>query len=147
MKNLWVLVGAALLAACAPAVSSKPKICPPELSTPILSNSLTPDTEPDSFCFSDVIDAEPDTSKTIYSNFITVRGINQVVPIKASHGTTIWVNDQYLEYFSESSTLKTVRAGDKVQVLVSASNLRNTETVTIISIGSVSSTFSVTTKR
>jgi hypothetical protein len=147
MKNLWVLVGAAMLVSCAPAVSSGPKICPPELSTPIFSTSLTPDTEPDSFCFSDVIDAEPDTAKAVYSNIITVRGINQIVPIKASHGATIWVNDQFLEYFSESSTLKTVKAGDRVQVLVSASNVRGEQTITTISIGSVSSTFRVTTKR
>jgi hypothetical protein len=146
MKNLWILVGAALVVSCAPATSSGPKICPPELSTPIISSSLTPDTEPDSFCFSDVINAEPDTAKAIYSNIITVRGINQAVPIKASYGTTIWVNDLYLEYFSPDSTLKTVKAGDRVQVLVSASNLPNTQTITTITIGSVSSTFSVTTK-
>lgn len=147
MKNLWVLVGAALLAACAPAVSNAPKICPPELSTPILSSSITPDTEPDSFCFSDVINAEPDPKIAVLSNTITVRGINQVVPIKATNGTTVYVNDQYLEYFSETSTIKTVKAGDKVKVAVSASNLPNTDTITTITIGSVSSTFRVTTKR
>ena len=147
MKNLWFLVCATLIVSCAPAVSSAPKVCPPELSTPILSNSVTPDTEPDSFCFSDITDADPDPKKAVLSNTITVRGINQVVPIKATTGTTVYVNDQYLEYFSENSTLKTVKAGDKVKVAVSASNLPNTDTITTITIGSVSSTFRVTTKR
>ncbi len=147
MKNFWVLGCVALLASCAPGVSSAPKVCPPELSTPILSSSLTPDTEPDSFCFSDVVGVEPDPVKPILSNSITVRGINQIVPIRASNGTTVYVNDQYLEYFSDSSGLKTVKAGDKVRVAVSASNMLGTDTLSTISIGSVSSTFRVTTKR
>ncbi len=147
MKNTWLLSCVAVLGACAPAASSAPKVCPPELSTPALSSSITPDTEPDSFCFSDVINAEPDTAKPVFSNIITVRGINTTVPIKASSGTTIWVNNQFLEYFSESSSLKTVKAGDRVQVLVSASNIRGEESITTITIGSVSSTFRVVTKK
>jgi hypothetical protein len=147
MKNFCFLACAALVVSCAPAATSAPKVCPPELSTPALSSSVTPDSEPDSFCFSDVTDVEPDPQKPVYSNVITVRGVNVPVPIKASNGTTVLVNDQYLEYFSDTSGLKTVKAGDKVKVAVSASNALGTDTITTITIGSVSSTFRITTKR
>jgi hypothetical protein len=145
MKKLVLLALAAALLACAPQ-NRTPKICPPEPDTPILSNSTSPDTDPDPFCFSDVIETEPDPIKPVSSNAITVRGINQAAPIRSSSQTVLYVNDQYLEYFNDNTPSKTVKPGDKVRVVVSASN-RSGETVTAtVTIGTVSSTFSVTTK-
>ena len=133
--------------ACAPQAASSPKVCPPEAATPLVSTSTTPDTDPDAFCFSDIVNADPDPSKPVTSNAITVRGINQPAPIKASRGTSVYVNDQYLEYFNDDTPAKTVKAGDKVKLLVSASNQRGETTLTTLTIGTVSSTFSVTTRR
>ncbi len=144
MKRIW-LIGIALLAACAPA-TREPKVCPPEANTPILSSSTSPDTDPDTFCFSDVVNAEPDPVIPVYSNTITVRGINQPAPITATSGTTVFVNDQYLEYFSDTPSSKTVKAGDKIKVAVSASNQRGVTQTTVVRIGAISSSFSVTTK-
>ena len=147
MKNLIWLICAAMVVSCAPQTSSAPKVCPPEANTPILSSSTSPDTDPDPFCFSDVTDAEPDPVKPVSSNAITVRGINQSAPIRSSSQTVLYVNDQYLEYFNDNTPSKTVKPGDKVRVVVSASN-RSGETVTAtVTIGTISSTFSVTTKR
>ena len=133
--------------ACAPQAASNPKVCPPEAATPLLSTSTAPDTDPDAFCFSDIVDAEPDPSKAVTSNAITVRGINRLAPLKASRGTSVYVNDQFLEYFNDDTPAKTVKAGDKVKLLVSASDGRGETTVTTLTIGTVSSTFSVTTRR
>jgi hypothetical protein len=144
MKTL-LLFGLVALVACAPQ-NRTPKICPPEANTPILSAATTPDTDPDPFCFSDVIGAEPDPVKPVSSNTITVRGINQAAPIRSSSQSVLYVNDQYLEYFNDNTPSKTVKPGDKVRVVVSASN-RSGETVTAtVTIGTVSSTFSVTSK-
>ncbi|MFN3266548.1 MAG: hypothetical protein ACK41E_06885 [Deinococcales bacterium] len=145
MKKLLIYVCAALFAACAPQ-NRTPKVCPPEPTTPIISSATTPDTDPDPFCFSDVTQVDPDPTQAVSSNSITVRGINRPAPIRSSNQTVLYVNDQYLEYFYENTPSKTVNPGDKVRVLVSPSN-RSGETVTAtVTIGTVSSTFSVTTK-
>jgi hypothetical protein len=145
MKQFILLGLAAAILACAPQ-NRTPKICPPEADTPILSSATSPDTDPDPFCFSDVTGAEPDPNKSVSSNSITVRGINQAAPIRASNQTVLYVNDQYLEYFYDNTPSKTVKPGDKVRVVVSPSN-RSGETVTAtVTIGTVSSTFSVTSK-
>jgi hypothetical protein len=145
MKQLALFALAAALLSCAPQ-NRQPKICPPEADTPILSSSTTPDTDPDPFCFSDVTGAEPDPNKSVSSNPITVRGINQPTSIRSSSQTVLYVNDQYLDYFYDDTPSKTVKPGDKVRILVSPSN-RSGETVTAtVTIGKVSSTFSVTTK-
>ena len=146
-RSALVLALAIGFVACAPQAASSPKVCPPEAATPITSTSTAPDTDPDAFCFSDVVDAEPDPQKAVTSNTITVRGINQPAPIKASRGTSVYVNEQFLEYFNDDTPAKTVRAGDKVKLLVSASNQRGETTLTTLTIGTVSSTFSVTTRR
>lgn len=141
------LVFAISFVACAPQTASSPKVCPPEAFTPLVSVSSAPDTDPDAFCFSDIVDAEPDPAKPVTSNAITVRGINAPTLLKASKGASVYVNDQFLEYFNDDTPAKTVKAGDKVKLLVSASNGRGESTVTTLTIGTVSSTFRVTTRR
>ena len=146
-RTALVFAFAISFVACAPQAASSPKVCPPEAVTPITSTSTAPDTDPDAFCFSDIVNAEPDPSKPVTSNTITVRGINRSAPLRASKGTSVYVNDQYLEYFNDDTPAKTVKAGDKVKLLVSASNQALDTTVTTLTIGTVSSTFKVTTRR
>jgi hypothetical protein len=138
----------------APVVNSAPgtpvgldKVCPPEQTLTIAPvNSSTPDTEPNQFCFTPALNVNPDQTVAISSNTITVRGVNQPTPLTASNGTTVYVNDQYLDYFTAQSTPKMVKAGDKIRVLGSASNKLNDSVAYTVTIGGVSDTFYIITK-
>jgi hypothetical protein len=138
----------------APVINSAPgtpvgldKVCAPEQTLTINPvNSSTPDTEPNQFCFSPARNANPDPSVAVSSNTITVRGVNQPTPLTASNGATVYVNDQYLEYFSPQSTPKMVKSGDKIRVLGSSSNLLNDSVAYTVTIGGVSDTFYIITK-
>jgi hypothetical protein len=123
------------------------KVCPPEQTLTIAPiNSSTPDTEPNPFCFAPSLNVNPDQTVAISSNTITLRGVNQPTPLTATEGTTVYVNDQYLEYFSAQSTPKLVKLGDKIRVLGSASNKFNDSVAYTVTIGGVSDTFYIITK-
>jgi hypothetical protein len=123
------------------------KVCPPEQTLTIAPvNSSTPDTEPNPFCFAPALNLNPDQTVAISSNTITVRGINQPTPLTASNGTTVYVNDQYLEYFTAQSTAKMVKTGDKIRLQGSASNKLNDSVAYTVTIGGVSDTFYIITK-
>jgi hypothetical protein len=166
-QNALLIFTALMLGACvpsstntqpaptpAPVVDSAPgtpvgltKVCPPEQTLTIAPvNSSTPDTEPNPFCFAPALNVVPDPSVAVSSNTITVRGVNQPTPLTASNGTTVYVNDQYLEYFSPQSTPKMVKAGDKIRVLGSSSNLYNDSVAYTVTIGGISDTFYIITK-
>lgn len=138
----------------APVVNSAPgtpvglgKTCPPEQTLTIAPvNSSTPDTAPNQFCFLPALNVNPDPSVAVSSNTITVRGVNQPTPLTASNGTTVFVNDQYLEYFSAQSTPKMVKSGDKIRIAGSSSNLYNDSVGYTLTIGGVSDTFYIITK-
>jgi hypothetical protein len=165
-RNTILLLTATMLGACVPATNPQPvtptpppiltapgtpvgidKVCPPEQTLTIAPvNSSTPDTEPNPFCFAPALNANPDQTQTISSNTITVRGINQPSPLTASSGTTVYVNDQYLEYFSAQSAPKMVKSGDKIRVLGSPSNRLNDSVAYTVTIGGVSDTFYIITR-
>jgi hypothetical protein len=146
MRLLWLPV---VLIACAPASSDgRTKTCPPEPSNvAVVSTSNTPDTDPDPFCFLPALNADPDPNKAISSNTIVVRGINQPAPLRATRGTSVYVNDQFLEYFDHDTPAKTVRAGDRVRVLGSASNQTDDVEAYTLTIGKVSDTFYIVTRK
>jgi hypothetical protein len=167
-QNALLIFTALMLGACvpsstntqpaptpAPVVTSAPgtpvgldKVCPPEQTLTISPiNSSTPDTEPNQFCFTPALNVNPNPSVAISSNTITVRGVNQPTPLTASNGTTVYVNDQYLEYFSAQSTPKMVKVGDKIRILGSSSNLLNDSVPYTVTIGGVSDTFYIITKK
>jgi hypothetical protein len=158
------IVTALLLDACVPSTNPQPapvpvvssapgtpvgldKTCPPEQTLTIAPvNSSTPDTEPNPFCFTSALNVNPDPSIAVSSNTITVRGVNQPTLLTASNGATVYVNDQYLEYFSPQSTPKMVKSGDKIRVLGSSSNRYNDSVGYTLTIGGVSDTFYIITK-
>ena len=165
-RLILLVVTATMLGACVPASNPQPvrppaptietapgtpigidKVCPPEQTltiTPI--NSTTPDAEPNSFCFTPALNANPDPGVAISSNTITVRGVNQPAPLTASPGTTVYVNDQYLEYFNTGTPAKMVKGGDRIRILGSASNRLNDSVPYTLTIGGVSDTFYIITK-
>ena len=97
------------------------------------------DTAPDSFNFSDQTDVEPSTPIT--SNAITVSGINAAAPISISGGSYSINGGAF------TSTSGTVSNGQTVTVRVtSSSNFATTASATL-TIGGVSDTFSVTTRK
>ncbi len=163
-----LLVTVTMFSACTPATTNPPpvvqppapiivtapgtpmglsKVCPPEQTltiTPV--NSSTPDTEPNAFCFAPALNVNPDPQVAISSNTITVRGVNQPTPLSASPGTTVYVNDQYLEYFNVGTPAKMVKAGDKIRVAGSASNQLNDSVAYTVTIGGISDTFYIITR-
>ena len=165
-RLILLIITATMLGACVPASNPQPvrppaptietapgtpigidKVCPPEQTltiTPI--NSTTPDTEPNSFCFTPALNANPDPGVAISSNTITVRGVNQPAPLTASPGATVYVNDQYLEYFNTGTPAKMVKGGDRIRILGSASNRLNDSVPYTLTIGGVSDTFYIITK-
>ncbi len=162
-QTALLILTALMLGACvptstqpapAPVVNSAPgtpvgldKTCPPEQTLTISPvTSSTPDTEPNQFCFNPALNVNPDPAIAVSSNTITVRGVNQPTPLTASNGATVYVNDQYLEYFSPQSTPKMVKLGDKIRVLGSSSNLLNDSVAYTVTIGGVSDTFYIITK-
>jgi hypothetical protein len=166
-RNVLMLLTATVLGACVPqATNPQPvtptpppiltapgtpvgldKVCPPEQTLTIAPiNSSTPDTEPNPFCFAPALNVNPDQTVAISSNTITVRGVNQPTPLTATNGATVYVNDQYLEYFSAQSTPKMVKLGDKIRVLGSASNRLNDSVAYTVTIGGVSDTFYIITR-
>ena len=162
-QTALLILTALMLGACvptnnqpapAPVVNSAPgtpvgldKTCPPEQTLTISPvTSSTPDTEPNQFCFTPALNANPDPTVAVSSNTITVRGVNQPTPLTASNGATVYVNDQYLEYFNTGTPAKMVKGGDRIRILGSASNRLNDSVPYTLTIGGVSDTFYIITK-
>ena len=94
------------------------------------------DTSPDNFSFDDVTGASRSTEYT--SNTITVRGITEAVDIMVTAAGTLIVD-------GVDFTGTTVENGQRVAVKLTSSSMFNTETVTTVTIGGISSTYSLTT--
>lgn len=105
-----------------------------------------PDTDPDPFVFTDATGVEPNPVLAIFSNEITVSGINRPVKLRATFGTTVHLNGQYATYFEEGVADLEVVNGTKVKVAISPSNRNNDITETTVTIGGRSATFKVITK-
>lgn len=112
-----------------------------------VSTPLAPDTTPDAFAFTALSNVAFNTLVT--SNAIKVSGINAPAPISISTCTS-----SLCEYNINNSTVwnafgssTTVNNGDTVIVRQLSSAKRNTTTTLTLSIGGVSASFKVTTKR
>jgi hypothetical protein len=102
------------------------------------SESATPDTTPDPFSFTDLINAQLNTVVT--SNAITVSGINTATNISISGGTYSVNGGPY------TSAPGTINNGNTVRVQLTSSGSYSTTTSATLTIGGVSDTFSVTTR-
>lgn len=112
-----------------------------------VSTPLAPDTTPDAFAFTALSNVAFNTLVT--SNAIKVSGINAPAPISISTCTS-----SLCEYNINNSTVwnafgnsTTVNNGDTVMVRQKSSATRNDTTTLTLSIGGVSASFKVTTKR
>lgn len=108
-----------------------------------VSTVFTPDTTPDSFSFGDLTGTALNTVLT--SNTITVSGLNMVAGISVSGCTST-----QCEYNINNSTTwltapSTVKNGNTVKVRQKSSASQSTATNLILTIGTLSDTFSVTT--
>ncbi|MFC1747728.1 hypothetical protein ACFL2V_02865 [Pseudomonadota bacterium] len=101
------------------------------------ASGVEPDSTPNSFSFMDVTDA---TMSTQYTDSITVSGINVATPISISGG----------EYRIGSGVWQTgaseVHNNQQVTVRLTSSSEATTTVSSVLTIGGVSDTFSVTTK-
>jgi len=120
-----------LLTACTPDTKTTPEAA---------------DLEPDAFVFAPIIDVETKPALSIRSQTITLNGFNRPLLLKATSGTTVYINGEYRDYFSDNSTRFNVTSGQTVALAVSPSNQPNTDTVTTLEIGSYKTTFRVTTR-
>jgi hypothetical protein len=96
-----------------------------------------PDTTPDQFTFTDQTNVA--LSTVITSNTITVTGINTAATISITGG------EYSINGGSYTSSSSTVNNGNTVKVRQTSSGSYSTKTDTILTIGGVSDTFSVTT--
>jgi hypothetical protein len=140
MKHCVVFLTAFGLVACQ-AQNRSPKICLPEPITPLLSSNAPADTTPAAFCFSDVVGAEP--NRPVFSNRISVRATNRPTQLVAPPEVRVFINDLDVE---DNTRSVVVKPNDQVVLRVYASHQAKTTTVFTNSIGTVSSSFSVTTK-
>jgi hypothetical protein len=112
-----------------------------------VSAPLAPDTTPDAFAFTSLSNVALNTLVT--SNSIKVSGINAPAPISISACTS-----SLCEYNINNSTVwnaigssTTVNNGDTIVVRQKSSTKRSTTTTLTLSIGGVSASFKVTTRR
>lgn len=119
------------LTACAPAGQTPPAAA---------------DLEPDPFTFAPITGVAPEPVLSIRSQTITLSGFNRPLLLKATSGTTVYINGEYRDYFDDNSTGFNVQSGQTVEVAVSPSNRLNTDTVTTLEVGAYKTTFRVTTR-
>lgn len=98
-----------------------------------------PDSIPDQFGFKGVKDVEP--GSFVISNTIQVTGINTESPISIAKGRYSINGGPY------NARVTTVKNGDKISVIVRAWNHLDTSNSATLTIGGVSATFTVYTKR
>jgi VCBS repeat-containing protein len=94
------------------------------------------DVTPDDFSFADVIGAEIDSDVT--SAAITITGIDAGTPVSASNGAVVMVN---------GSTANTISNNDKLSIRLRSSKLFDTSASTTVTVGTVSKSFAVTTRK
>jgi hypothetical protein len=128
LRVLWL---ALTLSACAPAGQSAPN---------------SPDLEPDAFSFVPITGVAPDPVLSIRSQTITLSGFNRPLLLKATSGTTVYINGEYRDYFDDNSKGFEVNSGQTVAVAVSPSNKVNSDTITTLEVGAFKTTFKVTTR-
>jgi len=107
----------------------------------LLVKMKVPDTTPDIFAFGAVSGAELSTEYT--SNTITVAGLDPgiIVVLSATNGALTSVNGGAF-----STTNKSVTNNDTVTVKMTSSGSFNTQKSTTVSIGTISTTWKITTK-
>ncbi len=96
-----------------------------------------PDTTPDSFSFTSVIDATLQTAYT--SNTVTISGINTDANVIISGGTYSKNGGSF------TSANGTVANGDTIAVKLTSSDRFSTNATAVLTVGTVSATYSVTT--
>ena len=104
------------------------------------------DFDPDPFTFEPVTGVAPSPMLAIRSQIITLSGFNRPLLLKATSGTTVYIDGEYREYFNDNSTGFNVQSGQTVEVAVSPQNTLNSDTVTTIEVGAYKTTFKVTTR-
>lgn len=103
-----------------------------------LSTTNTPDFTPNSFTFTAQTQVEPETDTT--SNSVVINGIDTKTPTSISNG-------QYsIGSGAFTSMSSTINNGDSVRVQFSSSSDFNTTTNTILTVGTVNQTFTLTTR-
>jgi hypothetical protein len=110
-----------------------------ELTRDLTVKMLSPDSDPDTFAFDSVSNAELSTSYS--SNTITISGLETSVILTATNGAETSVNGGV---FNTSS--KTVSNNSTVQVRMTSSANFATKKTTSVSVGSASTSWSITTK-
>tara|TARA_B100000003_G_scaffold179282_1_gene169843 strand:+ start:5899 stop:7983 length:2085 start_codon:yes stop_codon:yes gene_type:complete len=100
---------------------------------------LVPDSDPDTFAFDSVSNAELSTSYT--SNTVTITGLETSVTLSATNGAETSKNGGG---FSTSN--KTINNSDTVRVRMTSSGNYITKKTTSVSVGSASASWSITTK-
>ncbi len=103
----------------------------------IVNDDVAPDTAPDPYAFTPVVDAAIGSVQT--SNAITVSGINAASPISVVGGSYS-INDGAFV-----TTSGTVTVGQTVQLRQTASGSPGTTTSAVLSIGGVSASYDVST--
>ncbi len=104
------------------------------------------DFDPDPFTFASVTGVAPSPVLSIKSQTITLSGFNRPLLLKATSGTTVYIDGEYRDYFNDNSTGFTVQSGQTVAVAVSPQNTLNSDTITTIEVGAYKTTFKVTTR-
>ena len=99
--------------------------------------TLAADTSPDAFSFTDQTGVALNT--LVLSNISTVQGINSSAPISVTGGEYSLNDSEY------TTNLGAVISGDTVRVRQTSAGTFSTTTDTVLTIGGVSDTFSVTT--
>lgn len=110
-----------------------------ELTEDLTVKMLTPDSDPDTFAFDSVSNAELSTSYD--SNTVTITGLETSVTVTATNGAETSVNGGV---FNTSS--KTVSNNGTLQLRMTSSANHATKKTTSVSVGSASTSWSITTK-
>jgi parallel beta-helix repeat protein len=97
-----------------------------------------PDITPDSFSLASVTGADP--SSDVTSNEVTISGIDTPASVSASNGATVIINN------STALVGATVKNGDKLKITLKSSAAFATAVSSNITVGTFSTSFSVTTK-
>jgi hypothetical protein len=98
----------------------------------------TTDTTPDTFVFTDVINAQPNKIQT--SNFVTITGINSPAPISVSGGE--YQIERVTSVTAWTTAAGVINNGEKVRVRHLSAKPPTATTNTTLNVGGVSDTFS-----
>lgn len=110
-----------------------------ELTEDLTVKMLAPDSDPDTFAFNSVSNAELSTSYS--SNTVTISGLESSVTVTATNGAETSVNGGVF-----NTSTKTVSNGSTLQLRMTSSANHATKKTTSVSVGSASTTWSITTK-